>query len=80
MMSSNESDLENFSLEDPCVFLPLEESVRLTDGQTIYRGEFSPSVDPPRPSAASVCVDVFHVKKLLFRNQLIGRGRCHHYR
>ena len=54
MMSSNESDLENFSLEDPCVFLPLEESVRLTDGQTIYRGEFSPSVNPPRPNAASV--------------------------
>ena len=50
-MSSNESDLENFSLEDPCVFLPLEESVRLTDGQTIYRGEFSPSVDPPRANA-----------------------------
>ena len=50
-MTCHDSEEENFSLEDPCVFLPLEESVRLTDSQTIYRGEFTPSVDPPRPNS-----------------------------
>ena len=51
VMSGDDGDFDNFSMEDPCVFLPFEESVRLTDSQTIYRGEFAPSVDPPRPSA-----------------------------
>ena len=32
-------------------FLPLEESVRLTDSQTIYRGEFAPTVAPSHPNA-----------------------------
>ena len=36
--------------ENPCVFLPLEESVRLTDDQTIYRGEFVPTVQSSRPN------------------------------
>ena len=38
--------------ENPCVFLPLEESVRLTDDQVIYRGEFIPTVKNARPDAA----------------------------
>ena len=38
--------------ENPCVFLPLEESVRLTDDQVIYRGEFIPTVHNSRPDAA----------------------------
>ena len=38
--------------ENPCVFLPLEESVRLTDDQVIYRGEFIPTVQSGRPNAA----------------------------
>ena len=37
--------------ENPCVFLPLEESVRLTDDQVIYRGEFIPTVQNERPDA-----------------------------
>ena len=49
VFEDNEEDV--ISLEDPCVFLPLEESVRLTDSQTIYRGEFAPTVAPSRPNA-----------------------------
>ena len=47
-MSSVEDDVA----ENPCVFLPLEESVRLTDEQVIYRGEFIPTVSNSRPDAA----------------------------
>ena len=43
---------DELSSENPCVFLPLEESVRLTDDQTIYRGEFLPTVQPSKPDAA----------------------------
>ena len=43
--------MASFSMEDPCIFLPLEESVRLTDSQTIYRGEFAPTVAPSHPNA-----------------------------
>ena len=50
-MTSHVDEEDNFTLEDPCVFLPLEESVRLAESQTIYRGEFQPSVDPPRPNS-----------------------------
>ena len=38
--------------ENPCVFLHLEESVRLTDEQVIFRGEFVPTVNTSRPDAA----------------------------
>ena len=44
--------LDDDAGENPCVFLPLEESVRLTDDQVIYRGEFVPSLKNCRPDAA----------------------------
>ena len=31
--------------DDKCIVVPLEDSVRLTDDQTIYRGEFFASED-----------------------------------
>ena len=37
--------------EDPCVSLPLEESVRLTDEQSTSWVELAPSVAPTRPDA-----------------------------
>ena len=48
MATREEEDLA----ENPCVFLPLEESVRLTDDQCIFRGEFVPTVQNSRPNAA----------------------------
>ena len=38
--------------DNPCIFLPLEESCKLTEEQAIYRGEFVPTVKSARPESA----------------------------